>query len=139
MKNWYYSIQMLITYVAVFVWWKFYPSRISFLAVGGIAIATLAIGFWRAYKHGYFTNRVDFCLHAYVIFDLLLETVAFELFRVFGPNGAFAVVRQFHDNTNFFGCTAAFVLLLGGYRWYALNSRSTEKVADGAAYGQTGI
>ena len=74
-----------------------------------------------------------------MIIDLLLETAAFELFRVFGPDGAMAVVRQFHNNTNFFGCTAAFVLLLGGYRCYALSSRTAEQVADGAAYGQTGI
>lgn len=128
--RWRYSLWMLITYVCVFVIWKVWPSRIVFLAVGSVAISLLATGLIRARRAGYFANRVDLCLHAYVIIDLILETISFEAFRAFQKS---AVVEEFHNNVNFIGCSLAFTVLIGGYHWFA--TRRT-RLPDGAAYGQ---
>lgn len=133
-RNWSYSLTMLLVYVALFVFWKYFPSRASFVAAGMLAIAVLGIGLVRAYRAAYFVNRVDLCLHAYVIVDLCLETASFEAFRAIQP---FAVVRQFHNNNNFIGCTVVLTLLVGGYRWYAL--RKQNAVADGAHCGQVSL
>ena len=118
-SSWSYSLLMLVTYVTLFVYWKFFPSRVGFVLGGCLALGVLVLGYWRAWRRGYFTNRVDACLHAYVILDVCLETASFEAFRWAEP---FAVVSKFHDNNNFLGCTLAFTLLLGGYRWFALQT-----------------
>ena len=132
-SRWYYSFGMLVSYVTLFAVWKFFPSRLAFVGVGGFAIVALAIGMVRAIRSGYFANRIDLGLHIYVIVDLFLETFAFEVFRIAQP---YAVVEQFHNNTNFFGCALAFTILIGGYRWFAL---SRAQPASGAAYGQAGM
>ena len=143
MKNrWGYSLWMLATYVTVFVGWKYFPSRAAFLGVGGVAVAGLVWGMRSAYRTGYFANRVDLALHVWVIIDLVLETLSFEAFRLytlaFESLSLFdSNVAAFHDNNNFFGCTAAFIALLGGYRWFALRRHTVS--ADGAAYGQAGV
>lgn len=134
-ERWNYSLSMLVTYISVFVTWKFFPSRLMFLLGGAAAIAFLLVGFRQAWRSGYFVNRVDWAVHAWGIADLCFETAAFEVFRLFHPA---AVVEQFHNNTNFIGCTLAFVVLVGGHRWYAMSGRRS-RTADGAAYGQAGI
>lgn len=124
---------MLLIYVGVFLSWKLWPSRSAFVLVGTIAVSVLVYGFVRAKLSNYFANRVDLFLHGYVIADLVLETFSFEAFRWFQP---FAVVNKFHDNMNFIGCTLAFCALVGGYHWFATKK---PQIADGAAYGQTGV
>ena len=109
------------------------PSRIGFLLVGTAAVVFLTWALLRARRANYFANRLDLFLHSYVIADLMLETISFEAFRTFQP---FAVMLEFHNNTNFIGCILAFTVLIGGYRWFA--TQQTQQ-ADGAAYGQTGI
>lgn len=132
--RWWYSLSMLVTYVSVFVAWKFFPSRFSFVAIGMVAIAYLLYGLLRARAAGYFANRVDLALHCWVIIDLALETSLFEIFRLGWEH---AVVREFHANNNFIGCTLAFTFLIGGYRWFATMKQS--QTADGTAYGQAGV
>ena len=129
-KRWYFSLLMLAVYVTVFVTWKMYATRVSFVVVGSIAIVTLSTALYFAWKASYFATKVDLLLHIYVIGDLCLETVSFELFRLTEP---FAVVSEFHNNNNFIGCSLAFTVLLGGYRWFALPK--TESL-DETAYGQ---
>ena len=131
--NWRYSLWMLITYVTVFAVWKVWPARIAFLLTGAAAISFLTLGMVRARRAGYFANRVDLWLHAYVIIDLLLETVAFEAVRLIQP---LAVMEQFHNNTNFIYCSLAFAILIGGYHWFAI---SRTRPADGVAYGQARV
>lgn len=98
-----------------------------FVTVGSAAIGFLLYGMLRAHRERYFANRLDLTLHGWVIADLCMETVAFELFRLFQP---YAVVEKFHNNTNFYGCTLAFVILLGGYRWFA--QRGEQSLGDSA-------
>lgn len=118
--RWRYSLWLLLTYVIVFLLWGYFPSRASFLITGGVAVSFLVAGMLRARRAGYFVNRVDLSIHALVIADLAIETVAFEAFRLAQPN---AMVEQFHDNANFIGCAIVFVVLVGGHRWYALSAR----------------
>ncbi len=130
-QSWNFSIYMLLVYVGLFLLWMLVPSRPMFLIAGSLAIAGLVWGMVRAHRHGYFVNRVDARLHALVIFDLVLETVSFELFRVFQP---LAVVESFHQNTNFVGCATAFTLLIGCYRFFT--TRSTVATAGAAPVPQ---
>ena len=132
---------MLATYMSVFIFWRAYPSRVSFLLVGTAAVLGLVGGMVRAKAGGYFLNRVDFSVHVLVIADLVFETLSFEAFRLFQPQ---AVVEQFHNNTNFLGCSLAFTLIIGVHRWIAMSQGKIPLVhqnvlADGAAYDQTGI
>lgn len=125
MNRWYYSLLMLGVYVTTFVTWKVAPSRTAFVMVGGLAIGTLLFGMLRAAQAGYFANRVDLLLHGWVIFDLFLETAAFEAFKLVQP---FAVMQEFHNNMNFIGCTLTLSVLLGGYRWYALQKSNASEM-----------
>ena len=130
-----YSLWMLATYVTVFLYWKIFPSRAGFVLGGVLAVSFLLCGLVRAVRAKYFANRVDLCLHAYVIVDLCLETASFEAFKAVQP---FAVMQLFHNNNNFIGCTLAFTALLGGYRWFALRGRPVTAI-HGATCGQTGL
>jgi len=90
---------------------------------GGIVVLGLSLAMRREWINGYFTNRVDFRLHLLIIFDLVLETLSYELFRLFQP---LAVVESFHRNTHFIGCASAFALLIGCYRLFAGRKLSSE-------------
>ena len=127
MRNWNYSLGMLVTYFCVFAVWRIFPSRACFLVVGTVAVLALIAGMIRAAKAGYFVNRVDRSAHALVIFDLILETLSFELFRFVQPE---AVLEQFHGNLNFFGCTVAFAVVIGVHRWVVLNGWGAGKTAS---------
>ncbi len=112
-RGWSYSLQMLVTYVSVFLFWRAFPSRAGFVVVGIVACCFLVASMVRASIRGYFVNRVDISAHLLVVIDLVLESFAFEFLRLFQPH---AVVEQFHNNTNFFGCSLAFSLIIGLHR-----------------------
>lgn len=112
-RDWSYSLQMLVCYVSVFLFWRAFPSRVGFVAAGLLTCGFLIAGMIRAAKRGYFINRVDLSAHALVIIDLVLESFAFEFLSFFQPH---TVVEQFHNNTNFFGCSLAFSLIIGIHR-----------------------
>ena len=121
--RWHYSLAMLLTYVSVFVLWKAYPSRASFLGIGGLAVFGLMAMGRQMIRSGYFANRVDLTLHGLVVADLIIETTIFEVFRLFQPH---AVVSEFHNNMNFIGCTLAFATLIGLHRFVALRRKSSK-------------
>lgn len=114
--RWNFSLGMLVAYVSLFIVWMLFPSRPLFLLTGLLTAGFLCWGLVRAHRMQYFANLIDLRLHALVIIDIVLETLSFELFRLFEP---MAVVESFHRNTNFVGCTLAFTVLLGCYRFYA--------------------
>jgi hypothetical protein len=116
---------MLLLYLGVFTFWKSFPSRAGFVC-GGLAVAGLmAAGIWWAARRGYFANLVDMAVHAYVAVDVILEGLMYEVLRIVQPGGSDALLRQFHDNKNFFFCAAMFSVLIGGHRWYALARRES--------------
>ena len=125
-QKWRFSLLLLIVYVSLFSVWTIVPSRTVYLAGGGLALVVLVARFVSATREHYFASRADSRLHALVIADVFLETVSFEVFRWFQPQ---AVAETFHRNMNFVGCTVAFTLLIGGYRYFAL--RRSEFVTRG--------
>jgi hypothetical protein len=122
MSRWSYSLFMLAVYLGTFVFWKEWPSRSAFV-LGGLAAAAVLAGamVWAA-RRTYFVNRLDQVLHAWVIVDVVLEALAYEGLGAVMNLGTEQqpLVLRFHDNNNFVGCAAAFALLIGGYRWWAL-------------------
>lgn len=117
-NRWGFSLQLFISYITIFLIWMCFPNRWVYLLVGALALALLVQRFLQARRVGYFVNRVDTRLHGLVLADVFLETISFEVFRLFQPA---AVAETFHYNTNFIGCTAAFTLLIGGYRYFAMH------------------
>ncbi len=114
---------MLVSYVCLFLVWFVFPSRAVFLITGGLVVTGLSIAMWSAWRSGYFVNRVDFRLHLLVIIDLVLETLSYELFRLFQP---LAIVEAFHGNMNFIGCASSFALLIGCYRLFSTRKSAVE-------------
>src|SRR5262249_21301938 len=112
--------------LATFQVWKTFPSRDCFLAVGAGAAAIATAGLRQASRRGYFLNRADRVLHILVIADLLLESLAFEAFRLFLPSGASEAesVRAFHASNNHFSCALVFAIIIGFHRWLALRKRN---------------
>lgn len=92
------------------------------MLIGMAAVIGLVLGMRGALARRYFVNRVDVSVHALVIIDLILETFAFEAFRLIQPA---AIVSEFHNNTNFFGCSLAFTLVIGVHRWVVMNYGKT--------------
>lgn len=123
-ESWSFSLYLLVSYVLLFWVWMTFPARSMYLIGGSLVLVPLVRGFRRAADRGYFANSIDSRLHALVLIDVFLETLSFEIFRLFQP---LAVAESFHRNTNFIGCATAFALLLGGYRFWALRKRNQRR------------
>ncbi len=120
-RHWYYSLLMLVTYVSVFLFWKQFPSRVGFVLGGAVAVTLLTVSLAGAWRRTYFVNRIDLCLHGYIIADLCIESVLFETLQFFNSAQVTAeLVLQFHNNNNYVLCTITLATLVGGYRYYAL-------------------
>ena len=141
MKDWIASLLFIPLYMAPFVVWQGFPSRASFLLA---AIASASCMIWlivRARRRGYFANRVDLCLHVYVVLDVLLEGFAFEIL-LWGDRFGWLTTAEtqalrklaltFHDNQHFLGCTAFFVLTIGLNRLWALSVRRRQTTLNDA-------
>lgn len=127
---------MLVLYVAVFVFWKYFPSRASFVGGALVVAGVLAAGMVVAARRGYFVNRVDLLVHLYVIVDILLEGVAFEGLRfgmALGPENQW-LVHSFHNNNNFLGCTAGFALIIGAHRYYVMRKQARQQASGEAKH-----
>ncbi|MCA9073106.1 MAG: hypothetical protein KDA84_29490, partial [Planctomycetaceae bacterium] len=118
-NRWWFSFLLLGAYLSLFLIWKAFPSREAFLIVGFGMAGLLTVGWVVAAKQRYFVNRTDFVLHGLVILDVVLETVAFELFlqgvvwaKFFAHTEFAAGVLEddFHANNNFYFCGLAFAV-----------------------------
>lgn len=132
-NRWWFSLWLLATYLGLFLIWKAFPSRESFLLVGFGLAALLTVGWVIAAKREYFVNRTDAVLHGLVILDIVLEAVAFELFlqgvvwAEFFNHTDFAAGQlesDFHANNNFYFCGLVFAILIGIYRWNVIRNQS---------------
>ncbi len=131
-SRWYFTVVLLLLYIITFLYWKYFPSRAAFVYVGIISAGLMAGGMVWAKRRGYFANRVDLAVHGYVILDVLLEGIMYEVFRGIGGSSSAAngFVHQFHDNNNFFFCALTFAILIGGNRWYALRFDQAKRIID---------
>ncbi len=104
MKNWYYSIILLISYLLTFHLWM--HVNLQTIKLSGIIIAICLCLFtgWSNSK-GYFPNTFDLFWHCTVILDILLE----------------AWLIKDHDHYGFYGCATAFAVIIGGYHYKKLN------------------
>lgn len=136
--RWYFSILQLLIYVSTFLYWKHYPSRLAFVLGGLVSATILSLLMVYAARRNYFVNRVDLCLHALVIVDIVLESLMYEALRfivarqwVTGADSvsAFdATAARFHDNHNFYMCALFFALVIGGHHWFGRRKASAEPV-----------
>ena len=101
MKKWWFSIVLGIVYIAVFHAWMFCETKFQVQSIGVALFCVLLITSIYIYKQ-YFVNMWDYFVHASIIVDILLE----------------GVLIYPHDNYYFYGCFAAFAVVLVGLRWY---------------------
>ncbi len=138
LRHWYYSLWMLVTYVSVFLFWKQFPSRVGFVVSGVTAVTLLTVGLAWAWRRKYFVNRIDVCLHGYIIADLCMESVLFEVLQRFNSAQVTAgLVSQFHHNNNYILCTITLATLIGGYRYHALRRANVPHQPSSALTGTT--
>ena len=106
LKDWYFSIILLITYILTFHFWMLVSYKL--VLISGICVTfSLCIFIVWAQRRGYFANLFDMALHGFIILDILLETV---------------IVKD-HDHYGFYLCALAFSLVLGWYRYKKLQVR----------------
>jgi len=105
LKDWAYSLFMLAVYIGLFNIWLHLPelAQTAVTISGAAAALALAVGMW-LYRSS-FVNRTDMLCHAFVILDILLETV---------------VDLEYHQHNGFYVCALALALVVGGHRWWCL-------------------
>ncbi len=104
--RWGYSLVMLVVYLAVFKLWQPFP-RGGAALFGLLAAFGLSAGALLVRRTGYFVNDYDAWFHGIVILDIVLE----------------ALLVPAHVGNSFYGCAAAFALVIGGYRFSAWRER----------------
>lgn len=120
LKNWHYSAVMLVIYIGIFHIWVAITARHDALTiatevplcgviVSGLSACTL-LGVYMLLAPGYFTDTIDRSAHGMVILDIGLEAV-------------FPII---HNNYNFYLCTLAFVVVVGGNHFRQLRKRAQE-------------
>lgn len=103
-RNWWFSVLMLIAYIAVFHLWLWDASPLSpFISATVWAIFFAALLYA---QRTYFINAWDRAFHAIVIIDVLVESLI-----------------PFHSGYGFYLCAAAFAIVIGGYRYYLLRPK----------------
>jgi hypothetical protein len=127
-KNWWFSLLMLVAYVGIFHYWTALPEEPPMLLeVAGITIPASTSIFqisgliWvivflaiMAAKPEYFINRYDMMWHGLVVLDIMLEAV-------------FVVT---HDHYGFYLCAIAFAASVGGYRAWAMKKRALTELPE---------
>lgn len=105
MKQWDFSLSLLLGYLAIFHLWL--GAEYQFVLVSGV-LWSLTFVTWFALmtRRGYFANRMDGAAHGVVIADVLLE----------------AILLREHDHWGFWLCALAFAVVIGGYRWKLLRA-----------------
>src|SRR5262245_23534128 len=124
MKNWSLSLALIPLYLGTFALWQFFPARWLFLTAGAVTTLVMALLIVRAAKRGYFAGKLDLILHAIVAADVFAEGCLYECCRaVFGAGEERGVLRAVHGNFGYVGCAAAFILVIGLHRAWALRRR----------------
>ena len=110
MKNWQFSIGLLVGYVLVFQAWV--GAERSFVVSSGI-LWCLTFSVWTLvqWRKGYFRNRLDGGLHGVVILDVLLESL----------------LITDHSHSGFWLCAFGFGFVIGGYRYKLLREAHADR------------
>ena len=100
-SRWSFSSVLLAGYLLIFNLWPELP-RGWIYATGWVGTVVLSVLFLGAVRSGYFLNFWDAFWHSTVILDVFLE----------------ATLIARHERLGFYLCAAAFVIVIGGYRWW---------------------
>ncbi len=119
MKDWSFSLFLIPTYLATFLLWQQLPSRACFLIGGLVSASIMVAGLLWACKRQYFVDLADLGFHTLVVLDVIIEGSLYEVARLFGyvATGETELLLNLHRGNNFYGCAAAFTLVIGFHRW----------------------
>ncbi len=125
MKDWYFSLLLIPSYLATFLLWQQFPSRASFLFGGLVSAALMTGGLRWALKREYFVDFADLGFHACVILDVIIEGSLYEVTRLAGyvAAGETKLLYTLHKGNGFYACAVGFAMVLGYHRWRILNSK----------------
>ena len=122
------------------MYWKWFPSRVAFVAGGIVSVSLMSLLLIFAARRRYFVNRVDLCLHVLVIVDIGLESLMYEVLRFavvmrWLPGdesvGAFdETAARFHNNDNFVMCSIFFAVVIGGHHWFRRGAGAIQAVSE---------
>jgi hypothetical protein len=102
-RDWHFSIFVLLLYLATFHFWM--TATRAVVMASGVAVAGgMALALALAARRKYFCNDWDKLFHAAVAADILIEALLIER----------------HTHYGFYLCAAAFIVVIGGYRWREL-------------------
>jgi hypothetical protein len=129
-RDWWFSVLMMVVYVALFLFWKAMPSRVAFVAGGLLVAAGLVAVMVLALRRGYFAGRADVVLHGLIIADIVLESIIFEALLPFIRTGT--LVPRFHHDNSFYLCAVTFSLIIAVGHYWGLRRRAAN-AAGGCA------
>jgi hypothetical protein len=134
MKNWYCSLALVPLYLGTFALWQHFPSRWLFVTGGAVTTLLMVLLIVWSARRGYFAGKLDLILHGIVAADVFAEGCLYEFCRaVFGAGEELAVLRAVHGNYGYVACAAAFALVIGLHRVWALRHRAPAMPATVAA------
>jgi hypothetical protein len=102
MKNWWFSIVLMLGYLGVFHVWVWTSDR-AVVVLSAIGVCAMLTALGCGYR-SYFVNRWDRAGHAVVVLDIALE----------------GLLIPEHSHYGFYLCAAAFAAVVGGYRAWRL-------------------
>ena len=121
MMNWWCSLALIPLYLATFALWQHFPSRWLFVSGGAVTTFIMALLIAWAARRRYFAGKLDLVLHSVVAADVFAEGCLYEFCRAaFGAGEELTVLRAVHGNLGYVGCAAAFALVIGLHRAFAL-------------------
>jgi hypothetical protein len=121
-SRWSFSGVLLAGYLLIFNLWPELP-RGWIYATGWVGTVVLSVLFLRAVRSGYFLNFWDAFWHSTVILDVFLE----------------ATLIANHGRLGFYLCAAAFVIVIGGYRWWLWRTVDARIAATLASRGTSAV
>ncbi len=113
MKNWSYSIQILVLYIITFCLWMVSELPAYVLMVTALALIVGGMLTVAYSRKGYFRSTVEWMMYVVVFLD-----IAAEGWYIAKPS-----LGRNHPGAGFLLCTLAFALVLGLYRCYLLHVR----------------
>jgi len=110
-KHWWFSLFLFLAYLALFHIWLSHGSIPNWMTTSA-GLLLIGVVLRCALSRRYFASNYDLAFHGTVILDLALEGFWIPL----------------HEGYSFYACAAAFVAVVGGYRFFLLHPRWSKVV-----------
>lgn len=111
-KQWWLSLVFLAGYPLVFHLWVWLPSPVIIVGITAIVVISGISSIAVAWRGRYFTSNTEVFMYVCVVVDILVEATL-----IVHPKWGTLLT-----GLDFWWCTLAFAIVMGGYRWWRLKS-----------------